>query len=98
MDTNESSHLTSIGGLMQDIERSVDTEENQDIMEDDSYINVNFDFLPRERTSRYTKYSIEPIEPSAICCVIFASVVKTCYFLICYLSRTKLVCTKLIII
>jgi len=64
MDTDESSHSTSIGVLMQDIERSVDTEENQDIMEDDSYIDVDFDFLPRERTSRYTKYSIEPIEPS----------------------------------
>ena len=64
MDTDESSHSTSIGVLMQDIERSVDTEENQDIMEDDSYIDVDFDFLPRERTSRYTKYLIEPIEPS----------------------------------
>ena len=42
MDTDESSHSTSIGVLMQDIERSVDTEENQDIMEDDSYVMSNF--------------------------------------------------------
>ncbi|RIA94842.1 hypothetical protein C1645_817427 [Glomus cerebriforme] len=49
IDTDESFHLTSIGVLMQYIKRSVDTEENQDIIDDDSYIDINFDFLPQKQ-------------------------------------------------
>jgi len=43
--------------LMQDVKRSVDTEENQNIMDDNTYDDTAFDFLPRERISRYTKLS-----------------------------------------
>jgi hypothetical protein len=43
--------------LMQDIERSVDTKENQNIMDDNTYDDTTFDFLPPECILRYTKLS-----------------------------------------
>ena len=51
----ESSHSSALTEVsMQDIERSVDVEENQNIM-DNSHDEIDFNFLPRECTSRYTK-------------------------------------------
>ncbi len=60
IDIDEMSHLSlteQFEVLMQDVERSVDTEENQNIMDDNTYDDTTFDFLPRERISRYTKLS-----------------------------------------
>ncbi|CAG8728998.1 11454_t:CDS:1, partial [Funneliformis caledonium] len=40
---------------MQDVEQSVDIEEVQVITDGNSYDDIDFDFLPREHISRYTK-------------------------------------------
>src|SRR5687767_15351519 len=51
----ESSHLSALTEVsMQDIEQSVDVEENQNIM-DNFHDKIDFDFLLRECISRYTK-------------------------------------------
>ncbi|CAG8675977.1 2762_t:CDS:1, partial [Funneliformis caledonium] len=58
IDTDELSHsISSVKNetLMQDVERSVDIEEVQDITDSNSYDDIDFDFLPRKHISRYTK-------------------------------------------
>src|SRR5829696_5482420 len=57
IDTDESSNSSlSVQDevSMQDIRRSVDIEEVQNITDDNLYDDIDFDFLPRERISRYT--------------------------------------------
>ena len=60
IDIDEMSHLfltEQFEVLIQDVERSVDTEENQNIMDDNTYDDIAFDFLPWKRISRYIKLS-----------------------------------------
>ena len=57
IDTDESSNSSlSVQDevSMQDIRRSVDIEEVQNITDDNLYDDIDVDFLPRERISRYT--------------------------------------------